>query len=99
VLWVMLMLVRVLVQCRNMAKDEEIVSECVSEDALQVATSLLTRSLTHSHLLLVFLWPCSRCISCILLKINVVATESPGSLISRRSLWLTEGSICRGQIR
>jgi hypothetical protein len=55
----MLMLVRVLVQCRNMAKDEEIVSECVSEDALQVATSLLTRSLTHSHLLLVFLWPCS----------------------------------------
>jgi hypothetical protein len=39
----MLMLVRVLVQCRNMAKDEEIVSECVSEDALQVATSLLTR--------------------------------------------------------
>lgn len=48
----MLMLVRVLVQCRNMAKDEEIVSECVSEDALQVATSLLARSLTHSaHLL------------------------------------------------
>ena len=95
----MLMLVRVLVQCRNMAKDEEIVSECVSEDALQVATSLLAHPLTC--LLLAFFFCASSCgrARCILLKINVVATESPGSLISRRSLWLTEGSICRGQIR